>query len=514
MCLHAACSGGACVTPSSAEAAIETTDPLFFVNDVGPAAGNWCREETEAYPERSLNDGDVFAPYTWSDGGSPPQVRYNSTDGGSAGDAGLTWGTNDTLYEPGASGYTPVSDSWAATSMSAGLELFVNLTNDASGNGYVGLGGATVGQLHSPSTWSNPTAPIAVGGDISASLGNDGPSAVFDNTNGRFWAVATIRDGTNHLRVWWTDSSCNVFPNNSACLMHTAVLTSSTNGAIKAPGHYTVVVHPAGGGEAMIAFHDASDQIRLLIVSPSSGSLTIDSDTLINSAAPYAANDNCPVVLGTHKNCTDGNLCRCVTSGDLTSGDCRAGTGVYQCARVGGRKVHVVGRMNGTTPVALVAYDGSFTASGTTRFQSFLSVWNVTTPMSAATQVAHWNTTPTGGAQTWNSVVSGGGSTTNAGWFWFGNDGDPCSSQFAGVLSTNNFVSYNIANVRAFASNFPVIVSARSEGMGDYIGGVRHGLVNGHPFATWSLPATTSAACVPCGGQNYQLTVKGVELIE
>lgn len=45
--------------------------------------------ETEAVPTRSMNTGDVFIPITWADGGSPEQVHYNATDGGSASDAGV-----------------------------------------------------------------------------------------------------------------------------------------------------------------------------------------------------------------------------------------------------------------------------------------------------------------------------------------------------------------------------------------------------------------------------------------
>ncbi|HEY4117323.1 MAG TPA: hypothetical protein VGM56_05685, partial [Byssovorax sp.] len=142
-----------------------------------------------------------------------------------------------------------------------------------------------------------------------------------------------------------------------------------------------------------------------------------------------------------------------------------------------------------------------------------LAVYDVTSP-TAPSFIAHWVTTPTGGGQTWNSVVGGGNGTDNIGWFHFGHTGDPCSSYFEGHLSTDNGRTSGSFTTGTIRSGSPVVVSDRSDGMGDYIGAVRGGLANGDPFATFSEPELTDAgACIECQDASYSLHVLGAELL-
>lgn len=65
-------------------------------------------------------------------------VHYNATDGGSAGDAGLTWGTDDTLQEPSVdASYVARADSWSTsdTVYDGGLELFISIPNEEGSGG-------------------------------------------------------------------------------------------------------------------------------------------------------------------------------------------------------------------------------------------------------------------------------------------------------------------------------------------------------------------------------------------
>jgi hypothetical protein len=245
----------------------------------------------------------------------------------------------------------------------------------------------------------------------------------------------------------------------------------------------------------MIAFHDASDRIRLVIVAPHTPDLNIVSDTVIDTSVPYDKNTNCPGSLDCPAT-EEGHVCRC---GVLSTSECRA-SGQPQCSRLGGKKVHLIGRTYSATgqALAILAYDSSFSEGTNMRFKSHLQVWDVSDPTSPSF-IAHWVTTPSGGAQTWNSVVSGGGGTDYLGWFFYQNDGDPCSSSFLGKLSDADGYLLGTWTSGTIRSGFPIVVSDRSGGMSDYIGGARNGLANGHPFATFSHPVITDAgSCITC----------------
>jgi hypothetical protein len=178
-----------------------------MLSNAGTDLSSTCEMETEGYPTRSGNTGDVVIPYTWSDGGnaSTEQVHFNATDGGSSSDGGLAFGNDHTLKQPGASPYLAFADSWSATdtvydvSGASGIELFINLTRDG-GPGtedyFIGIGGATMPNLHAPGSWEQPTVPLL--DDAGLAKHYDGPSAVYDNSAGRFWAVATEDANSKH----------------------------------------------------------------------------------------------------------------------------------------------------------------------------------------------------------------------------------------------------------------------------------------------------------------------------
>jgi hypothetical protein len=326
-----------------------------MLSNAGTDLSSTCEMETEGYPTRSGNTGDVVIPYTWSDGGSASteQVHFNATDGGSAGDGGLAFGTNHTLKQPGASPYLAFADSWSATDTvydvagAAGIELMFNLTRDggppATQDNFVGIGGATMPNLHDPSAWEQPTVPLL--DDAGLSKRYDGPSGVYDNSAGRLWVVATEEANAHHARVWWTTAGCSVFPNSGLCMKWETL-------GIQARGHFTIALHPSTA-DAMIGYLDKdTDTIKLSIVTPGSTSLTVHTFD-IDTAAPHDANTNCPVPGGgaADAGCPggdDGHLCKCNGVG-TTDTDCKFGTQLTRCSRLGGDKVHVIGRHDATS---------------------------------------------------------------------------------------------------------------------------------------------------------------------
>jgi hypothetical protein len=329
ICLHASCSDGVC-------GAITLPPSFGFVSvtDVGPSATSSCDMETEAFPTRSLTTGDLFTPYTWSDGGSPEQVHFNATDGGSAGDAGLAWGTNDGLKVPAVSGNFAYADSWSGTDTAyvdaggPGLELFMDIFEPLTDAGeYVGLAGTTMANLHSPASWDKPMVAVP---DDASSPHYDGPAMVFDNSTGRLWVVANLVDDLSP-RVWWTNSGCTAFP--ADCTIHWKELTQAAgvnNGSLKTGGHYTIALNPLTNG-VMIAFHDQSDRIRLILLHLNmSGDLVLDSDLVVDTSAPHDPNTKCPLPDG-------GATTDCPnTAGDIEQINRSGGMGDYiGAARVG-----------------------------------------------------------------------------------------------------------------------------------------------------------------------------------
>ena len=456
---------------------------------------------------------------TWSDGGSFEQIHVNATDGGSAG--ALTWGTDDTLQEPGASPYIPYADSWSATDTyydgGVGLELFVALAHDAGTEtyDYLTVAGATPAHVHSPASWDHPGVPMP--DDAGLTLHYDGPSAVFDNSAGRFWSVVTADGASHNPRVFWTAANCADFP--ADCTAHAETLTQASgvnNGSLNSGGsHFTIMTHPSTTS-ALIAFHDASDRIRLLVVEPHVPLIILNA-ILVDSSAPYDANTNCPLYTGGTADCASsagGDVCKC-RGVATTFKDCSYGGTSNACVRLGGKKVHVLGRYDDSDPMnpkylALVSYDSSFTDNlGNTRFTSHVAVVDLGATPPAV--IASYYFAVSNGEQTWNGTVGGGG-TNHAGLFYYYNANDPCSTYFSADVSPNNFQSETGLESGVLASGFPVIYTNRSSGMGDYVGAVRAGLASGHLFATFGLPVATSATCLACDGGNLSQKTAGAEI--
>jgi hypothetical protein len=508
MCFHRTCSAGECVAGAPLTPDTVGTPRIY---DIGLDATTTCRMETEAVPTRSMNTGDVFVPRTWADGGSPEQVQYNATDGGSASDAGVTFGTTDGLVVPATTGYVAEADSWSAsdTAYDGGLELFSDLMRDGGlGSYFVGLAGTSMAHMHAPGSWDYPMAPLP--DDAGLTLEYDGPAIVFDNSAGRFWAIATD-DADSEPRVWWSNGGCKLFPSN--CTFHWKTLTQAAgvnNGSLSTGGHYNIAGNPLTNG-AMITFRDHNDKIRLILVHPNgSGDLVIDSDLIVDSS-PHNGNTSCMKPDGdAGADCPAGeHICKC-NGAETSSHDCTFNSANGErCSRLGGGKVNMVARVDGATGYALLAYDSSFVDNGgRKRFSAHVAVVDVTSASPPPPTI--WAYTLLDGEQTWWSTVAGG---TDAAWIYAWNANDPCLSGIAAERSPDNFLDDDTNWVGyTVAYPFPVVLSSRSGGMGDYIEGMRVGLGNGNPFGTFSVPVPTDAGCIPCQDASDSLQTQGVEL--
>jgi hypothetical protein len=241
-----------------------------------------------------------------------------------------------------------------------------------------------------------------------------------------------------------------------------------------------------------------------------SGDLVIDSDLVVDASAPHAVNTNCPDADGgVTGNCPSGSgndehICKCA---GVVSSDCAFGTA--KCSRLGGDKVHIIGKAKGSSGYALLAYDSSFPAGGTTRMAPYVKVVDVT---STPTVVDTWTVTLTGGSQAFWSTI-GGASGDVAGWFYAWNNNDPCTTYIDATRSENDFLDDSTWTTY-IAGGFPIVLGNRSGGMGDYIGAARVGRANGDPFGAMPMPVVTSASCIPCQGSQYSLPMKGMDLLK
>ncbi|HEY4121920.1 MAG TPA: hypothetical protein VGM56_28835 [Byssovorax sp.] len=171
---------------------------------------------------------------------------------------------------------------------------------------------------------------------------------------------------------------------------------------------FTIALHPATT-DAMLAYRVfGADTIRLAIVTPGSTSLTVHTFD-IDTNSPHDGNTKCPEPGGaTDAGCpTTGDVCKCNGVAPAPA-DPDCAYGVDRCTRLGGDKVHIIGRHDATSgkDLALIAYDKSINEddAGTFRFESHLAVWDVTTP-TAPFQVQNWRIT---GVNYWQCLGSVG----------------------------------------------------------------------------------------------------------
>jgi hypothetical protein len=180
----------------------------------------------------------------------------------------------------------------------------------------------------------------------------------------------------------------------------------------------------------------------------------------------------------------------------------------------GATKVHVVTTFDtvAARSFALLAYDKSV-VSTFTRYQAWLAVVDITDIVNPSV-VQKWNiTTSPPGTQSWNSTVGIGGSFNNAGWIYQANNNDPCNTYGQEIFSPNLFRPPNTDWEVVFnaSGTYPVLISNRAEGMGDYIACIRQGLANGDTFCTRSQPqeTTVSGGCIACAHKQYSLHAIG-----
>jgi hypothetical protein len=468
------CFGGAC--------GVDPVPMLSFNTGIGVSGydPNTCSRAYEGYPERSLNSpGTLFAASIGT------ATTFNFTNDP------LNWPATRRNVQFGR-GYTSGGDPWATTSGASGLEYVSFRTLEvATGFGCLGIGSTTNANMGG--TWDFPVTCIN-----NVMVADDGPAIHYDQGGTALWATAPRASGWNALVYSFPNCQYGVV-GGPACppgpMLQWPVVLDSIN------GHSNVVVNPCTHN-AIVAYRQSggadADSIKLNFLSTSQGlvrSFIIDTNVPWNSTN---ANKQCAGGF----DCTSGNVCKCGGSGS----DCSADS--YNCLKTIPR-VHAAVRYDDQTDrcYGYFTYDYAMNVTPK-RYGSKLKIVDITNE-SALSIVRSRVTSVPAGAQTWGAVPAVAEFASNAGWFFYYDDGTHCGTTFAGLVSSNLWLDN--ATWVTLTGAFPTIGGKST--LGDYIGTIKRGLGDDRLFPTWSQAVPAQNGCIACQGSHYNTRVMGARVL-
>jgi hypothetical protein len=464
-------------------------DPVFIVGGDNPRAGLTCNREFEAIPCSVVTPaGDTawfaslgfnrmtFAQGDWSNWSAGPP---GTTQPGFA----VPIKADDPFSLQSLTG-----DSWATYSATKNLAFFyfIGRPPPSVSNSCVAVA-ATAPEKLSSGEWDFPATCL------SSSRGDQCAILHIDATNTFYAACAFSSDGPN-IRIQAFDN-CEGAPGPGYGCPRTALVDIPDVNQLQ----FTISENPCTGHLALV--YRKRDEIRLRFYDEN---LREVSDTLIRDNQSFSFGQ-------TNAGCTNGTIRRC---GQGTP-DCTFNGVPGQCIRNNARpSIDTYKWLTGGRERcgAVLAYDSLVKAQdGNLWSKSRLDLLDITDERAPVIE-AQWNSTAARFA--WNHYLSYATVTNTPpytrrpriSWFWLTDIRGPCQVIAEGATSTDLAGSMQVTGI--IGGPFPAI-HTDVFGIGDYFGGVRGGDYQGSLLVSWGEPVrTTSPTCVPCMGENWNLSTK------
>jgi hypothetical protein len=349
---------------------------------------------------------------------------------------------------------------------------------------------------------------------------DDGPSIYYDAGGTDLYAASAdsdprggCADGSAQCNRLYIFRNCNAGqPGGASC-----PLTSTVGLRLGSPSNHPVVRTNPATHNAMVAYKDSSNMIRLAFYTPT-GTLVKD----FVAGGPYPAG---PVSDCTSSGCENDSsvspyVPKCGPNADGTGGCTTADCGVDvdghgRCMRMAD-KVNLATRFVGMSYAYLTWNYTCPTASpdGRKHMKQYLRIFDVTTE-SAPVQVKNLvsGTCAASNDTDFESTFVASSIANAYAWGYYKQlGGNPCDTRFYVAAST----SATIASWTGawYADSFgKTILGLNTVGLTDYIGGTETATTAKPIFFAYARPvAGTSGTCVSCKGTQYGVALYGVKV--